>query len=269
MKIAGLIGAIALGGLAQPACAQQGGERRVEHEPSGPDLKLYFSTGLSYATRDGELGRTDYYRTPFTARLVKGRLRLSASIPYLSVTGPGVADSDGEDDGGTIITDEGTRRGFGDLRLTARYQIPKSALGGFGLDLLSQVKVPTASRKKGLGTGEVDVALGAELSRDVGKFEPFVSAQYRINGDRPDFDYRNSIAASVGTAVRLGRLSRASISYDYSQSRIKGRSGSHSLGAGMTTRLSRRFSLSGSGAIGLSERAPDFSVGTVITWRAF
>lgn len=261
--------AAALEVLAQPARAQVTAEKRAAQPPAEPDLKLYFSTGLSFATREGELGRTDYYRVPFTARVTKGPLRLSASIPYLVVSGTGVADGEGEDDGGEIVTDEGTRRGFGDLRLSARYQVAKSAPGGFGLDLLSQVKVPTASRKKGLGTGELDFALGAELSRDLGRFEPFVSAQFRINGDRPDQDYRNSIAASVGTAVQLSRRTRASISYDYSQSRIKGRPASQSLAGNLTTRLSKRFSLSGTGSVGLSERAPDFSVGSVITWRAF
>jgi hypothetical protein len=266
--------AVATAALAQPAHAQderadRPAERADTRDRSGPDWRLYLSSGVSYVTRDGELGRTNYYRVPFGARITKGPFRLSASIPYVIVRGPGSVIGEGEDEIDDALTDDGTRKGLGDLRLTARYRLPKSALGGFELDLLGRVKVPTASREKRLGTGEVDYAVGAELSRDVGQLEPFVSAQYRFNGDRPDLDYRNTVAASAGTAVRLGRRTRASVSYDYSQSRIRGRSAISSLGAGLSTRLSKRLSLSGSGSVGLSKRAPDFGLGTSITWRAF
>lgn len=273
-NVAGLVCAVVTVALAQTAYAQderveRSAERRDSRDGSGPDWRLYLSSGVSYATRDGELGRTDYYRVPLGARITKGPFRLSASIPYVMVNGPGALIGDGDDDFDDITSDDRTREGLGDLRLTARYRLPKSSLGGFELDLLSRVKVPTASREKRLGTGEFDYALGGELSRDVGQLEPFISAQYRFNGDRPDFDYRNTVAASAGTAFRFSRGARASVSYDYSQSRIKGRSGSHSLDAGISTRLSKRVSLSGSGSIGLSKRAPDFGLGSTITWRAF
>lgn len=275
MKILTLsVCAVMAASFAQPAFAQseradQSSERGDTGDRSGPDWRFYLSSGVSYVTRDGELGRTNYYRVPFGARITKGPFRLSASIPYVIVKGPGSVIGEGEDEIDDSLTDDGTRKGLGDLRLTARYRLPKSALGGFELDLLGRVKVPTASREKRLGTGEVDYAVGAELSRDVGQFEPFVSAQYRINGDRPDLDYRNTIAASAGTAVRLGRRTRASVSYDYAQSRIRGRSGISSLDAGVTTRLSKRVSLSGSGSVGLSKRAPDLGLSSSITWRAF
>lgn len=268
--------AIAIGPLAQPARAQaqdpwagKAAERRQASDRAVPDWRLYLSSGASFATRDDELGRTNYYRIPLGARLSKGRFRLSATIPYVMVRGPGSLIGDGDEIGGIPVTNDRKRSGLGDLRLTARYRLPKSALGGFELDLMGRVKVPTASRKERLGTGEVDYALGAEVSRDLGRFEPFVSAQYRLNGDRPDFDYRNTVATSVGTGVRLNRRTRASFSYDYSQSRIRGHSGFHSLDAGVSTRLSSRASWSASGSVGLSRRAPDFGVRSTITWRAF
>lgn len=267
--------AIAIGPLARPAQAQdqwsgKAAERRQATDRSGPDWRLYLSSGASFVTRDrDDLGRTNYYRIPLGARLSKGRFRLSATIPYVVVRGPGSLIGDGDEIDDIPAADDRKRSGLGDLRLTARYRLLKSALGGFELDLMGRVKVPTASRKERLGTGEVDYALGAEVSRDVGQFEPFVSAQYRLNGDRPDFDYRNTVATSVGTGVRLNRRTRASFSYDYLQSRIRGNSGFHSLDAGVSTRLSSRASWSTSGSVGLSKRAPDFGVRSTITWRAF
>lgn len=268
--------ALLLVALAQPAVAQdrsagQRAERERAQDRSTPNLRLYLSAGASFATRDrDELGRTAYYRFPLGARLSRGPFRVSATIPYAVVRGPGGLIGDGEDEIGDIPSQPDTdRQGWGDLRLTARYRLPRAALGGFEVDLMGRVKLPTASREKRLGTGEVDFAVGGEVSRDVGKFEPFVSAQYRINGDRPDFDYRNTVAASAGTGIRLSRRTRASLSYDFSQSRIRGRSPFHSVDAGLSTRLSRQLFLSGSASVGLSENAPDLGLRSTITWRAF
>lgn len=275
MKNLALICTLASLAAAQSAYAQdQSSDRSVEQqrsdEPKEPDWRLNLSSGVSYVSRDGEFGRTNYYGLPLGARVTKGPFRLSASIPYVIVKGPGAAI--GDDDDVFDLADPtaiGTRRGIGDLRLTARYRLPKSALGGFELDLLGRVKVPTGSIDKRLSTGELDYAIGGELSREVGQLEPFVSVQYRLNGDRPDFDYRNTVAASVGTAVRLGRGLRANLSYDYTQSRIRGRSASQKLDVGLSTRISKRLLLSGSGSLGLSERASDFGLRSTITWRAF
>lgn len=268
--------AIAIGPLAHPAQAQtrdpwagKAAERRQASDRAVPDWRLYLSGGASFVTRNDSLGRTNYYRIPVGARLSKGRFRLSATIPYVTVRGPGSLIGDGDEIDALPATNDRRRSGLGDLRLTARYRLPKSSLGGFELDLMGGVKLPTASRTKRLGTGEVDYSLGAEVSRDLGRFEPFVAAQYRLNGDRPDFDYRDTVATSVGTGVRLNRRTRASFSYDYSQSRIRGHSGFHSLDAGVSTRLSKRALWSGSALVGVSKRAPDFGVRSTITWRAF
>lgn len=267
-KFTPIILALAVIATSVPAVAQERSARRS----AAPDWRLYLTSGLSYTRRDraDEQG-TDYYRIPFAARLTKGPFRVSASLPYLIIDGPGgtLGDEDGPDGdipGGATGED---RKGFGDLSITGRYRIPDEKLGGFEIDLISRVKLPTASRRKRLGTGEVDFAVGAELSREVGKFEPFVSGQYRINGDQPDRDYRNSVATSVGSSVRLDRRTRASLAWDYTQSRIRGRSGSHMLDGGLTRVLRRGLTLSGDAAVGMSRNAPDFRLGATLTARAF
>ena len=107
------------------------------------------------------------------------------------------------------------------------------------------------------------------MTRELKGLAPFVSAQYRFNGDTRDRDYRNTVATSVGTAVRLGRRSRATLAWDYSQSRIAGRGGSHMLDAGLGTRLKNGLRFSGNAALGLSKNAPDFRLGAALTARVF
>jgi hypothetical protein len=190
----------------------------AQDRPGGstPDWRLYLTSGLSYTQRDeADEPRTDYFRIPLAARLTKGPFRVTASMPYLIVNGPGsnFGDDDGAGDDDLPADDDtrDNRRGFGDLSITGRYRAVDDERSGFELDLMSRVKLPTASRRKRLGTGEVDYAVGAQLSRELGKLEPFVSGQYRINGDPPDRNYRNTVATSVGTGFRLTRRTRASI----------------------------------------------------------
>lgn len=264
--LARLLLASAIVGTAAPALAQG------RPDSDTPDWRLYLSSGVSYTQRDeADEPKTHYYRIPVAARLTRGPLRITASMPYLFVDGPSGSLGDDDDDVDDIPSsdDRDSRSGFGDLSITGRYRAINDERSGFGLDLMSRVKVPTASRRKRLGSGEVDYAVGAELSREMGKLEPFVSAQYRFNGDRPDRDYRNTVATSIGSNVRLTRGTRASLAWDFSQSRIRGRSGSHMLDGGITHVLKRGLTLSGDAAVGLSKNAPEFRVGTTLTARVF
>lgn len=279
-RLTGVLFGLVAATIAQSAAAQEDNSRRIAERQNenerqnrtADDWRLYLSSGVSFSTRETDDDpRTDYYRFRLGGRVAKGPFRVSATLPYIVVKGPGAVIGPGDDDeiDDLPATEGGTRDGWGDLRLTARYRLPSAALAGFDVDLLGSVKLPTASTGERLGTGEVDYAVGGEISRDLGSVEPFVAARYRINGDRPDQDYRNTVATSVGASMRLSRRTEASLGYDYSQSRIRGRSGVHSVEAGVSTRLSRRLYLSGSASAGLSQRAPDYAVGTTMSWRAF
>jgi hypothetical protein len=209
---------------------------------------------------------------PLSARLRRGPLRLSATLPYLRVEGSRSIIRGG-DEGPIIVdpapvTERSVRRGIGDLSLRARYRVAPDSWGGVELDLLGRVKVPTGSRRKGLSTGEVDYGVGGELSYARGPVQPFAEVQYRINGDRPDRDFRNTFATSVGASTRLGR-GLANLSYNYSGSRIRGRQGAHSVDGGLTFPLSRGVSIGGFGSVGLSKRADDYNIGSVLTARVF
>ena len=255
--------------IAAPAAAQDRSNRAGDRNEESPNWHLYATTGVGYSQRDDDDATTDYFRIPMSLRLTRGPLRFSVSMPYLFLNGP--ASVSGDDDDAVQDPRDGNKKrsGIGDLSLTGRFRLPEDSLAGFELDLMGRVKLPTASRRKGLGTGEVDYALGAEVSRKFGKFEPFVSAQYRINGDPPDRNYRDTVAASIGTSVRLSGRTRASIAYDYSQSRVRGRSASQMLDAGLSMPLAKGLRLSGDAAIGLSKNAPDFRVGASLTARVF
>ena len=273
---ASLAPAVADAQTADPAANHS---QRVEERQKPPAARsqkgwrLFLSSGAFYSTGDyGGDTRTNSLSVPFGARLQSGPFRLSATLPYLRISGSRNIIGGGDDgpivDDPTPLTERDVRKGIGDLSLRARYRIAPKSWDGLELDLLSRVKVPTGSRRKGLSTGEVDYAIGGELSYSRGRVQPFAEIQYRINGDRPDRDYRNTFASSIGASTRAGRGS-ANFSYDYSGSRIRGRSGAHSLSGGLSFPVARRLTLGTFGSVGLSRRAEDFSIGTVLTARVF
>ena len=58
------------------------------------------------------------------------------------------------------------------------------------------------------------------------------------------------------------------MSYDYSAATTNSVEDSHSLFGGLVTRINRRLSLTGYGTIGLSEGAPDYGLGVLLSLRA-
>jgi hypothetical protein len=228
------------------------------------------SSGAFFTTGDyGGDTRTNSLTVPFGMRLRSGPLRLSATLPYVRIDGSRSVIGGG--DGPIIIdpipqTERTIRKGLGDLSMRGRYRIAPKDWEGVELDLLGRVKLPTGSRRQRLSTGEVDYAVGGELSYSRGRVQPFAELQYRINGDRPDRDYRNNFASSIGASTRAGR-GVANLSYDYSGSRIRGRAGAHSLNGGLSFPVAQKLSLGGFGSVGLSQRAEDFSIGSVLTVR--
>lgn len=246
--------------------------RRSTRQRSRPQWRIYASSGAFYST--GTFGldrRTSSLFVPFTLRARKGPLRLFATLPYLHIRGSRRIIGGGDEgpiiDDPAVSTERETRSGLGDLSLRARYRVAPDAWDGVELDVLGRVKLPTGSEEKRLSTGEFDYSIGGELSYSRGRIQPFAEVQYRINGDPPGRDFRNTYATSIGANTRIGRRVNASLSYDYSRSRIRGRAGAHSLSASVSRPVSERLSLSGFGSVGLSERAEDFSVGTILSVR--
>lgn len=242
---------------ASPASAQSA--------DNGSDVSI--TTGIDYSTGDYGTGTdTEILVVPVSARISTGDLRFSASIPYIRIKG---ADSIVGGDGGPIIVDPNspatTRSGIGDLTLGANYAIPEDRLG-IGIDLGTRVKLPTA--KTGLGTGKADVSFSGELSRTFGTVTPFVQAGYRIMGDPDGIDLDNVWFGSVGASASLGR-SVLLASYDYRQATTALVEDSQEVFGALSTPVSKNLNLTFYGSTGLSEGAPDFGVGAMVTIKAF
>ena len=246
-------------GAATPAIAQPAAE---------------ISTGVEY--QEGDYGTGEGVETLSVQnqlRVRSGRAFFSASLPWHRIEAPGNVVGGGGLLGLPIIVDptrpsqRQVRQGLGDLRVGAGYTL--GAPGGVDLTVSGQVKLPTASARRGLGTGETDVTVGAEASRSFGSVTPFASMSYTLPGDPAAYQLRNSLAVRGGVAVQLAPGVRGNVSYGQAQSLSPLVEDERQLSTGLNAALSERLSLGVYGNTGLSDGSPDVGAGIQIGWRIF
>jgi hypothetical protein len=237
--------------------------------PAAAQTSVEASTGVEYQQGDYGTGESlETLSVPNAVRLKSGRVTLGASLPWQRIEGPGNAVGGGGGLLGLPIVIDPTRppariarQGIGDLRLGAAYSVPAESLGGVGLTLSGQMKVPTASARKGLGTGAADYTVGAEISTAVGGLTPFAGIAYTMPGDPAGFDLRDSLSARAGATLGLSERARGHLSYGYARGLSRLTPDEQQIASGVSFDLSGRLSLGIHGAAGLSEGSPDLGVG--------
>jgi len=251
--------AVASPSLAQDSSVQQ--DKTVTDE-----TRFHLLAGVDHI--EGDVGDGLDYKTTFATTgvaMTKGRFSASASIPYIASTAPQeVIINQGGLFGTPLLGSSGSqtgqvkREGIGDLSLNAAYQLPVSSVNA---TVGASVKLPTASREKGLGTGKLDYGVNGQLSKKFGAIVPFVGAGYTIIGEPDNFDTRNRLSGTAGSHLLLGESSALTASYSYEQSASTSIGDSQSLNMGFGTNLSRSVRIGVDGAVGVSDAAPDTRVG--------
>ncbi len=214
----------------------------------------------------GTGAKVETVSTSVGVALRKGRVRLAAAVPYLRTTAPvDVVVSQGGLFGTPLLaigsnqTARTSREGLGDASLQASYDLP---VAGFVATLGGGVKLPTASRAKGLGTGKVDYGVNAQVVRTLrGGITPFASVGYTILGKPDGFAVRNTFSGTAGTRVALSSRAFAALSYSYEQSASQALADRQSIGVGLGVALGRKLQLGLQGEAGLSRGAPDVKLG--------
>lgn len=218
----------------------------------------------------GDLNGQDYETIAASAGVAarSGRFSFAASIPYVITSAPEeLIVSNGGVLGTPLLsqpstrTRQVTREGVGDLTLQGGYLFP---IGGVNAFLAGNVKVPTASREKALGTGELDYGVSGQVSRQMGPVVPFVTASYTVVGEPEGFDVRDTLGGSVGSQFLLGNSSFLTVSYAYEESATESVDNHQTVGIGLETGLTSRLRLGFDARAGLSSDAPEARAGARI-----
>ena len=168
------------------------------------DGVLKLTTGAEYISGDfGGTQTIDEWYIPFTARYFIDDFVFRLTAPLLSETAPEGTITLSSADTQVIVPGTGertTETGIGDViaGITYRDALSSEAATDTALDLTAKVKIATADEDKGLGTGENDYIMQAELYKFYSRSTSFGILGYKVRGDPPGVDLNNSLLAMVG-----------------------------------------------------------------------
>ena len=237
----------------------------------GDAVAADFTTGLyadiEYTTGDyGGDASVDELYVPVTLVLDVERVSLRVTVPFLSVTAPELTYVDGPD--GQPIVGEGpetTESGLGDVLVAMTVlDVLSSSGGAFAVDLTGKIKFGTADPDKGLGTGETDYALQADVFRFFDRLTMAGTAGYWLRGDPPGYDLENTFFVSAGGSYAMTDDLRAGLFYDFRESAIPDSDSIQELSGWVNLRLGNHLRTQVYLLAGFGDSSPDWGAGLSI-----
>ncbi|WP_284123984.1 hypothetical protein [Parerythrobacter aestuarii] len=157
------------------------------------------------------------------------------------------------------------RSGFGDVNVSALYSFKLGS--GTYLEPQVKLKLPTASRAKRLGTGEIDVTVSADLVQEVGDATFYVHGRRKFAGKPEGSTLRSTWGAGAGASVKATDGVYIGVDYFWQQSAFQGRPAASEVSAWASTRVGGGFSLTLYGGTGLNDNSADVFGGLAIGKR--
>lgn len=238
----------------------------VVADDSAPNIT--WSSGLEYSsgTYGGDADIEDLY-LPFTMGLNFERVSLDLTVPYLSVRAPGGTTITGP--GGEPVPGNGqtvTESGMGDVIAGITiYDVIFSQDRGLALDLTGKIKFGTADVDKGLGTGEPDFTLRADLYKYLEQFTLLGSVGYKFRGEPDDIDLENVLLGSLGAIYHANDTRSVGLILDYRESAIAFGDAVSELSAFVSQELNDAWALQFYVFSGFTDSSSDWGGGFLLT----
>jgi hypothetical protein len=248
-----------------------------------PASQWRLSTTVNYSSGNY---RTDEKTTilyiPLTIKRLFNDGDISLSIPYVRISGTGAVrvvggvptktssvsgraagggSGGGKKPGDSPLSSNTTDSGLGDVILRGRYYlieergiVPLVALTG-------RIKFPTADADHGLGTGEFDEGVGAELTKSLGeRWLAYLDGGYNWIGDAPGTNFNNQWWYDVGVGHDLTDYLHLSLFYEEYRALVDRVNNARDLLMAADYTAGSGVHLTGSLLVGLSNGAPDYGV---------
>ena len=230
------------------------------------------SSGIDYSSgRYGDRKDTDILVGLTNITFAKDDFQLSASLPYLTITGPAYVVVG---PGGVPVLinpkkgQDGTARsGWGDFNLSASYTLPSEDLDDFEVTGTFRTKIATADAGKGLSTGATDFAFAVDVSKQFDEWGPFATFSYRVPGEPSFYSFNDAPSFSVGTSYQLNDKLVAIASYDFDGSISSSLADAQQLFASLSWLATDEISLTAYVDHGLSSGAPTVGTGLLVSWK--
>lgn len=228
----------------------------------------YFSLGIQPSFFGGNFGGTkvtNIYEQLLTLRYHGSGWRVSIQLPALAVSGPGFVS------GQSVINGEqrqGVSVGIGDIWLGGDASLVRPSGLWPGVKPYMRLKIPTASRSKGLGTGAADFEFGSRFEWNTGNnFQPFALAGYRVVGKAPGLNLHNAFVWAVGASLLFGQRQYVSVLFDGRSSMQQGAGSSDMIVASYGMQFTTTLSGDVFAVHGLTQDSPKYGGGCGVTWR--
>lgn len=183
---------------------------------------------------------------------------LRASIPYLQLDGPSAVSTDTTS---TTTSANRNRRieGMGDTTLAASYFVTLAE--NEWLEIGNKLKIPTANRNTGLGTGEYDWALESFYYRKHGNLTGIIGGGYKWNGRRAQDTFQDTDYYSVGVIYSLSATTRIGIVTDSRRSLYADQPRVREATSFLHYQINRKLALQAYCYTGFTTASPDLGMG--------
>lgn len=182
-----------------------------------------------------------------------------------SGSGGGSGGPEIDDNGGTTPGTSGRTSGLGDVSIAAGYSLPLT--DSLYLDGGVRVKLPTASRARRLGTGQVDVTTSLELAYEFSGGSIYAGGRRKFAGNSATSTLQDVWGAGAGASLRLSPGVSVGADYDWSQPSVAGNGDISEVTGWMSFRLSRQVRMNLFASTGLTTNSTDFSSGATLSYR--
>jgi hypothetical protein len=226
--------------------------------------RFSLGAGAEYTTGDyGGTDSVDEFYLPVTATLDFERIGLRLTVPFLSVSAPELTTITGPDGQPVIgVGPRVTESGLGDVLASITvYDVLTVADGDFTVDLTGKVKFGTADEDKGLGTGEQDYSVQADIFRFFDRATLMGTAGYTFRGDPAGYALDDAFFAALGASYATTEQTRVGAFFDVRDASVPDTDMLQELSAWVSMRVGDRSNVQAYVLAGVGDSSPDWGGG--------
>jgi len=233
------------------------------------DGQFSLSSGFDYSSGNyGQSASTDILSIPVIGKYETGPWTYRLTVSHIEVTGPGnvvpgIGRGNGQGTSASGVTS--TQSGFGDIIGAATYNLFPGSASEPIIDLTGEIKLGTADRNKGLGTGENDYSAQIDAYQAFGRVTGFATLGYSILGSSSAIPLDNVFYIAIGAAYKFDdKLSGGAI-LDLRQAPSSTSGERRELTGYLNYKLDRDWKVQGYLLQGFADGSPDFGLGALVT----
>lgn len=210
----------------------------------------------------GSGSRVDTMYLPLTLKRYYDAADVSVSVPFIRQT----SNNDVITTGGMVYkkhgagaTAQNSRSGIGDAVVKGSYYLLIQE--PFDFFLIGKIKIPTADKDKGLGTGEFDATVGFESDKKItDDWTAFFDLNYTFVGSPSGSDLNNVVFFDIGLSRKINSLSTGSVFFEQSTPLASGGGDVRDILLNVDYKITNTAKLFAGFSVGLTESSQDYGI---------